>query len=233
MIWIVTTVKQTGCRRVELGNTLGEFLKKLELNPYSRGKNSDAVRIKKAMRKLFNAKIFFYSRNLEGTIVTERNRDASVVSESELLWDKNPADHAVLWGSWIEIGENFFAEIMRSSVPCNTTALKALRKSPLALDLYMLCNWIGANLQAQGKRKHRLSWGMLGEQLGGEYGSDKDLKKNIQKAMVKVRLAHPDLVWRYDTWKIPGKTPGTTTLQGGMVIFPSAPAIQRRQQKIA
>ena len=45
-------------------------------------------------------------------------------------------DQRVLWGSWIELGELFYAAITSAPVPVDMRALKALKRSPLALDLY-------------------------------------------------------------------------------------------------
>ena len=41
-----------------------------------------------------------------------------------------------IWESWIELGEKFYEAVTLSSVPVDLRALRALKRSPLALDLY-------------------------------------------------------------------------------------------------
>ena len=62
-----------------------------------------------------------------------------VSSSSEFWWDHKRSDQANLWDSWIELGEKFYEAVTLSSVPVDLRALKALKRSPLALDLYRLC----------------------------------------------------------------------------------------------
>ena len=42
----------------------------------------------------------------------------------------------VLWDSTIELGEKFFQEIIAHPIPLDLNTLKALKRSPLGLDLY-------------------------------------------------------------------------------------------------
>lgn len=224
LIWIVTEAKRTGCRRLELGNSLTEFLRKLDLDPHSRGKaRSDAVRLKDAIRRLLGCNIIFYKHlGIDGKIGGERLNEAKVAPNRELWWDSSPIDQTVLWGSWIELGADFFDSIMKSTVPCNMRAIRELRRSPLALDLYMLCNWIGSNLLDSKKKDHFISWQMLSQQLGGDYSDTNNLKKAVQQEMRKVKLMHPELKASCCTRRISGK------LYGGVLILPSMPAIPKR-----
>lgn len=234
LIWIVTEAKRTGCRRLELGNSLTEFLRKLNLDPSRGGKRDNRVRIKEAARRLFGCNIIFYKRLGVGAITGESVKESKVAPERELWWDASPHDQAMLWGSWIELGHDFFAEIMKSTVPFNMRAIQELR-SPLALDLYLLCNWLGANLAERGKTEHFLSWGMLAKQIGGDYADLNNLKKKITKPgkradgnvsaaiLAQIKLVHPDLRVTQGTRWI-GRTQ-----QGGLIVKPSAPAIPRRR----
>lgn len=221
LIWIVTEAKRTGCRRLELGHSLTEFLRKLNLDARRADKHSNKFRIKEAARRLFGCNIIFYKRLGNSAFAGESIKESKVAPQRQLYWDADHKDQAVLWGSWIELGTDFFAAIMESAVPFNMRAIQELR-SPLALDLYLLCNWLGATLQARGKGEHFLSWGMLQKQVGGDYGDTSNLKKKVQKAIVKVRLVHPDLKVRCGTRWI------GNTQQGGLIIRPSAPAIPRK-----
>lgn len=215
LIWMVTQAKRTGQRRLNLGDNLSRFMLEIGLDPYTgRGKRGDAVRLKEAMRRLFAARISFYEHISEAHRTGERAREMSVAPKREMWWDIKSENQSALWGSWIELSEEFFGAIMRSTVPCDMRALKMLKKSPLALDLYMLCNYIGANL---GERhSHKITWKQLGEQLGVNYGDQHDLKRKVKLSLRKVVLAHPGL-------KV-----GYPKQGGGIVILPSQPAIPKK-----
>lgn len=233
LIWIVTEAKRTNCRRLTLGSTLTSFLHKLNLEPYSRHKkHSDAVRVQEAMRRLFSARIMFYrslrSQRFNGKeivpVVGENVSETQVSSGRQLLWENNQSQD-ILSESWIELGADFFAAIMKSTVPCNMDAVRALRQSPLALDLYMLLNWLGAGLQERKekgivpeRKEHFLKWNWLGEQLGSDYANTGDLRRKIKKEMLKVAPQLPDLKWKYDNKR------------GGIVVYPSTPAIPRKMK---
>jgi hypothetical protein len=216
LIWMVTEAKQKGCQRLQLGHSLAEFMRKLGLDPFRGGRGSDRQRLKEAMRRLFAARISFYQHITDGPRYGERTRDMEIAPDRELWWDTRSPDQPALWGSWIELGEKFFKAVMESSVPCDMRALKLLKRSPLALDLYVLCNWIGANLK---KPEHFISWELLAEQIGGNYADTADFKRSVKATMRKVRLAHPGLDVTY-----PKKG-------GGIIIRSSVPAIPPRVAK--
>lgn len=213
IIWMVTQAKRTNNPKLQLGHSLTEFMRELGLDPSRGHKTSERVRLKDAMRRLFDAKISFYKHTVEGSFEGAYKRSMEIAPETHLWWDNSDPNQTPLWGSWIELGPKFFQAIMESTVPCNMRALRLLKRSPLALDLYTLCNWIGANLGE--KPKHWISWAMLADQLGVSYGDNHDLKKKVKAAMRKVKLAHPGLNVGYDNQR------------GGIVIYPSLPAVPR------
>lgn len=220
LIWAVTEAKRTGIRRLHLGRCMTEFIEKLDLEkPTGRGKRGIPMRIKEQASRLFSARIDFFQHTRElidgKTIITDDNESYRVASKIHLRWNEKEPNQPVLWGSYIDLSRDFFAAIMDSVVPCDMRAVGMLRRSPLALDLYMLCNYIGANLQQRGKAKHLLTWKMLGQQLGCDYGDQHDLKKKIKAAMLKVKLAHPGLKVGYPS-------------KGGLEIYVSKPAIAPR-----
>lgn len=225
LIWIITEAKRTGVRRLELGPTLSNFMRALNLSPATgRGKRGDAKRVKEQLLRLFSARIAFY-RHLEKTnfqttkllATGSRLLNAEVADDVQLWWDTKSDELADGEESYIELRPNFFAAIMDSVVPCDMRAIALLQRSPLAIDLYMLCNWIGANMKS--KTSHMLTWKMLGEQLGCDYADQHDTKRKIKAAMRKVQLAHPKLKFRY-----PAKG-------GGIEILASPPAIARTRPR--
>jgi hypothetical protein len=80
-----------------------------------------------------------------------------VAPEGELWWDPKRPDQTALWRSWIELGEKFFKAITTAPVPSDLRALRALKQSPLALDLYI---WAShkAYSAARHNRSQRVPW---------------------------------------------------------------------------
>jgi hypothetical protein len=60
-----------------------------------------------------------------------------VASDYQLWWHPRQPGQESLWQSTVTLGERFFAEIIERPVPVDMRALRALRRSPLALDLYV------------------------------------------------------------------------------------------------
>ena len=59
-----------------------------------------------------------------------------VADRAEFWWDVKRPAVPVLWDSTIQLGEQFFNEIIAHPVPIDLDTLKALKRSPLGLDLY-------------------------------------------------------------------------------------------------
>jgi Plasmid encoded RepA protein len=213
IIWMITQAKRTKSRRLNVGNSLTAFMRELGLDPSRGHKTSERVRLKDAMRRLFYARMSLFNHRKQDGIEGAGWTHMEVAPKGQLWWNPQDPEQNALWGSWIELGEEFFEAIMESTIPCDMRALRILKRRPLALDLYVLCNWIGANMGS--KTKHWISWDMLAEQLGCNYKCNADMKKEVKAAMRKVKLAHPGLNVGYDNKR------------GGLVIYPSLPAVPR------
>jgi len=95
--------------------------------------------------------------------------------------------------SWILLGERFYEALLSFPVPVDTRALKALKQSPLALDLYAwVCYAAFAIIQKQ-RPPQFVAWSHLGKALGAEYGDPDDFKKKAQKALRKVAAVYDGL----------------------------------------
>ena len=68
-----------------------------------------------------------------------------------------------MWNSKIELGEKFFQrESSRNPVPIDLNTLRAMKRSPLGLDLYLWLTYRTFGL----KRPLRLTWPLLYRQFG-------------------------------------------------------------------
>ena len=69
-----------------------------------------------------------------------------------------------MWDSRIELGEKFFQEIIAHPIPIDLHTLKALKRSPLGLDLYLWITYRTFRL----KHPLTLSWRQLYRQFGAD-----------------------------------------------------------------
>jgi hypothetical protein len=208
LFWMVTEAKRTGKRRLELGHSLAEFIYLVGLNPDTGGgKRGDAKRLREQMRRLFGASISFQQSLTGPDRQGVRWLNMDVAPKGELWWDVRDPEQPTLWGSWVQLGEEFFEAIVAAPVPLDMRALKALKQSPLALDIYAVMNYRAHT----AKEPVFLSWEMLMKQLGTDYTETKDFKRNLLPTLRKVRAVAPQL-------KI-------GQVRGGIVLQPSRGAI--------
>ena len=218
LFWMTSEAVRTQSRRLELGHSLAMFMHELGLNPDNgTGKRSDARRLRDQMERLFRAQISFERHFERDGFSGKRWLDMQVAPEGELWWDERTPDHPTLWGSWIELGDKFFQAITAAPVPVDVRALRALKSSPLALDLYAwLCH--EAYRAHQSKQGRFVAWTLLMQQLGAQYSDPKDFGKYAREALRKIRVVYPALK--------------LGTLRAGVQIDPqSFPAIQPKPSK--
>ncbi|MBX7134203.1 MAG: hypothetical protein K1X67_16140 [Fimbriimonadaceae bacterium] len=206
LFWLNTEVVRTRNRHIELGRSLADFMRQLGLDPSRGGKRSDAHRLRDQMHRLFRAQISFDETHETG----QRWMDMQIAPSGEFWWDIKAPEQGVLWNSWIEVGEKFYQAILAAPVPVDMRALRALRKSPLALDLYA---WSVHRTYGVTKKgvPQRLTWKQLQSQFGGDYTDSKDFKKKAKAALRKVGEVYPGL--------------NVEEVDGGLIINPGRPAV--------
>jgi hypothetical protein len=223
LFWMTTEAVRTKNRRLELGNSLSAFMRELGLIPASAGggKRSDAKRLREQMRRLFFARISFQITVEEAHRHGEKWLNMEVAPEGELWWNPKQPEQGTLWGSWIELGEKFFQAIVSSPVPLDMRALRALRRSPLALDLYAWAaykSWV----VNQKNVSQFVTWQGLMEQLGANYDPKRidHFKEKVKAKLRKVSTVFPgglNLEWQ----------------RSGLTFRPGTkPAIAARQKRI-
>jgi hypothetical protein len=99
-------------------------------------KRSDARRLRNQMQRLFWSRISFQAATERDGRQGEIRLGMAVTDRTEFWWSHKEPDQAALWGSSIELSEKFFAAITAYPVPADVRALRALKSSALALDLY-------------------------------------------------------------------------------------------------
>lgn len=116
----------------------------------------------------------------------------AVAPDGELWWHPHP-DQTALWESWIELGEKFFEAVVASPVPIDMRALKALKRSPLALDLYAWASYRAFAIVQKNQPPKFISWRSLMQQLGANYSTTNDFQKKAAATLRKIATLYPGL----------------------------------------
>lgn len=210
LFWITTEAIRTKNPRIELGNSLAKFMEELGLDPYQGGKRSDVKRLQEQMRRLFQSTISF-TQYTKG----QAWLNMQVAPKGMLWWDEKKPAQSTLFENWIHLGEDFFKAITSSPVPVDMRALKALKRSPLALDFYAWASYTAYQTQQTGQSRS-ISWDQLHEQFGSEYKKLDEFARKAWKALSKVQSVYPAL--------------NVERVRGGVVVLPSTPSITIKQK---
>lgn len=212
LFWITTEAIRTKNPRIELGNSLAQFMEELGLDPYQGGKRSDVKRLQDQMKRLFQSTISF-NQYTKG----EAWLNMQVAPKGMLWWDEKQPQQDTLWKNWIQLGEDFFKAITSSPVPIDMRALRALKRSPLALDFYAWASYTAYQTQRTGQSRS-LSWEILHEQFGSEYKKVDEFARKAWHALLKVQAVYPEL--------------NVERIRGGITVLPSKPSITIKAKRI-
>jgi hypothetical protein len=208
LFWLTREAKRTQSRKIKLGDSFYGFLKELGFNSYNgTGVRSDSKRVREQIRRLFASMISFSTGN---DSTTERRLNMVVADASELWWGAVKPEQAELWESWVLLGEKFYRAITASPIPLDCRALKALKRSPLALDLYA---WVIHKVYSVRKKgsPQFVSWAGLHAQFGSDYSTMKNFQIKAVAALTKIRVVYPELKLKF--------------VPGGLIVGPSRLAI--------
>jgi Plasmid encoded RepA protein len=193
LFWITTEAVRIRSRRLELGHSLNGFMADLGLNPDTGGgKRGDAKRLRDQMERLFRSRFSLECYEVQDGQAGNGWIDMQVAPKGQMWWSEKQPDQAALWGSWIELGDDFYRAITAAPVPVDMRALRALKRSPLALDLYAWLTYEA--FRAQYSRRPRFeTWVQLHGHMGGEYANPKDFRRKAKAALIKIRAVYPGL----------------------------------------
>lgn len=213
LTWLSTEAVRTQSPTLALGSSLAEFMRALELRPTG-GRNGTIGRLRKQMERLFSASL---SVRWEGDAAREAGARLNVASAYDLWWaDSDPSQPSLL-PSTVRLSDEFYREVTEHPVPLDLGALRALRGSPLRLDIYA---WLTYRMYSLSRRTE-ISWEALRAQFGSSNADTKqgrhkfrtDFQSHLREVMLVYREANVE------------------TSAGGLVLLPSrthVPAAPRR-----
>lgn len=185
--WLTTEAVRTREPELVLGPTLSRFMNQLGLIPTG-GRWGTIGRLKDQMTRLFSSMI---SCKMEAD--TEiLGMGMRVAVRYRLWWDPKRPEQAALWNSTVTLSKDFFEEIIERPVPIDMRALQALKRSPLALDIYC---WLTYRMSYL-KKQTEIPWEALQMQFGAGYPTTPqglwDFKHNFLKQLRSVVVVYPE-----------------------------------------
>jgi hypothetical protein len=216
LFWITTEAVRQQSRRIQLGHSLNDFVRTLGLNPDTGGgARGDAARVEDQMQRLFAANFRLSRVDEVGDSSGQGFHQMQIARRGYFWWSHNEPEQGSLWDSWIELSDEFYEAITQSPVPVDLRALRALKRSPLALDLYAWLTYEAFRSAQSGKARFE-SWAQLHAHMGGNYTVMQNFAYKVRGALKKIQLVYPGLKLGWRT--------------GGLEILPSSvTAIQPRE----
>lgn len=235
MSWVATEAVKKQSPVIELGDSLSIFLRDvLELKSTGGGSRGSGSRVLEQTKRLFGSMITaqyggtqehrgFVLKNVliaddleldEKDIEKFENLDSEESDKSHALWIPQGKHEVGQWKSKVRLSNNFFQECITSPVPIDLRAFKALRASPLAMDLY---NWLTYRMSYTSKRSRPIRWESLMMQFGSNYNTadisqaTRNFKKQFLKALKMVLVVYPQA--------------NVEISENGFVLLPSRPHI--------
>lgn len=183
LTWMTTEAVKTQSKELVLGDSMSEFMRELGLIP-SGGRWGSITRLKSQTTRLFSSTINARWTGENGTAIMNQS-----VAEKAMLW-WHPKDHrqSALWQSTVLLGDQFFREVIEHPIPIDLRAIKALKQSPLSLDIYIWLTYRSVYL----KRETVVPWASLAAQFGSDYSRIRDFKESFTKALQRVYVVYKD-----------------------------------------
>lgn len=177
LAWVTTEAVKTQSRELELGDSMSGFMAELGLQATG-GAHGSITRLKNQTRRLFASTVSAtYEDSQKTADIGYRLADHSV-----LWWHAKEPEQAGLWKSTITLSERFFTEVIDRPVPIDMRAMKALKQSPMALDIYTWLTYRASYL----KKPTTIPWAALAMQFGSDYTRLRDFKAAFTGELRKV-----------------------------------------------
>ncbi|MBS0513917.1 MAG: pirin [Proteobacteria bacterium] len=198
--WLATEIVRTRRRELELGRSMAQFLDGLGLSrsggraassPEGRARSAGTIwRLRRQIVSLFGARFVLHhvGNTREGVEILP-------IGDRIQLWAGEGGLSGTAFPSSVCVSEPFYEHVLRGPVPVDLRALRALKRSPLALDLYTWLTHRAFVQQQGGRAATAVPWSALQVQFGADYPLDSrgraDFKKAFLLAYRRVQLVYP------------------------------------------
>lgn len=181
--WICSEAVTKRSRQIMLGNCQTDFIRN-RLKIRSAGGEYVAT-IKRQALALFSSLISVDVRDSSSAIGIE---NILIAKRAFMFWNQKRPDEPALWESYMMLDQDFFDSIVAAPVPVDLRVLHALRKSPMAMDIYTWLVYRIFVLRVSGKPVAQIPWPALELQFGAGYAPER--RAGESDAAFLGRVAH-------------------------------------------
>ena len=206
LAYLTTEAVRSKDRKVYLGESPNDLARKLGLSTIS-GPRGTAKWLEDQLHRLLSTRLDWKT----SVDLAPRSSGSEFVTAVGAAW-LEPLQRLLAgrrtWRSQIVLGQGFFKEVTRSAVPVDFRALRQLRRSPLAVDLYI---WLTYRMSYL-RKPTLIPWRSIQAQFGAGYSRPRDFRRRALGHLEAVVRVYPKVrVGQTDT---------------GLRLFPSPPHVE-------
>lgn len=162
LAWICSEATKTQSTKLELGSNQSEFMRKLDISR----QGSTIAMLKDQTNRLVNS---LFRITIEGE--NSRARKNILIADSSFeFWETHNGN----WETHLNLNEKFLEDLLAHPVPIDLNVLNAVRKSPLAMDVYTWIAYRTYGVYTSGGRPIKIPWKSLQTQFAANYGQNTD-----------------------------------------------------------
>jgi len=196
LVWVATEAVRTRECTLIMGENLSDFMRQLDLMPTG-GVKGDITRLREQIKRLFSCMIRY---TYNGQPKSWQDGGFCFAYKSFLWWDEAKLDGLEGKGSKliklddaedtrprVVLTQEFFKEITTRPAPVDLRAVKILKQSPMALDIYC---WLTYRMSYLGKPT-LIPWEALEMQFGSDYTRTRAFKEAFIGHLKAVHVVYP------------------------------------------
>lgn len=184
-IYVTSEIKRTKSRQVLLGRSFADFLRRLEL-PVTGGVRGTTTMYRDQINRLVRT-FFTIDESVSDESVTRLDiRNARFCSNASVWWDKN---YQAGTCAALEISDEMYDSMIERSAPLSNKAIRALRRSPLDLDIYA---WLVYRLYRLNRPAALITWDDFSAQTGQSYARTRDFRTQVGNSLQRVLKQYPE-----------------------------------------
>ena len=164
LIWMTTEAVRTASRELELGSSLSRFMAQLGLQATG-GHWGTISRFRDQMQRLVGSAISTRWADNAGGEELSSGENLLLADRFCLWWTPQSLPKEAPAKSSVVLSVNFFEQLVAAPVPLDLRAVRAIKRSPLALDLYA---WATRRMSYLS-RPTLISWESLRRSFGAGY----------------------------------------------------------------
>jgi hypothetical protein len=192
LIWMTTEAVRTRSRELELGSSLSSFMALLGLQATG-GHWGTIPRFREQIQRLVGCAISTHWCEEANGQAHLAGKNLVLADAFHLWWAPQKLATTMPMKSSVTLSANFFEQIVEAPVPLDLRAIRALKRSPLALDLY---SWATRRVSYLS-RATPVSWRSLQVSFGAGYADTPQgrsrFRGNAVEAFRRVVAVYPCL----------------------------------------